>query len=174
MNSCEVPMLLVRKKYGIWCMCIDSKAINCIEIKYQFPILRHDNLFDMLIGTKIFSKIDLLSEYHQICNQLEDDWKTAFKTNDEHYEQLVMTFGLSNAPSTFMWLMNQLLRPFTRKFIIEYFDDILICRKYESEHLNHLREVWEVLQENQLYINLKKFPFLTKIFIFLLFVHDTK
>jgi hypothetical protein len=153
------PVIFVKKKDQTLRMCVDYRPLNEVTIKNKYPLPRIDILFDQLTGARVFSKIDLRSGYHQIRIRPEDIQKTAFTTWYGLFEYLVMSFGLTNAPSYFTYLMNSVFMPELDKFVVVFIDDILIYSKNEEEHAQHLRTVLTRLREHQFYAKFSKCAF---------------
>ena len=150
------PVLFVNKKDGALRMCVDYRALNRFTIKNSYPLPRIDDIFDQLDGANYFTKIDLRSGYHQIRLDESSIPLTAFRTRYGHYEFLVLPFGLTNAPASFMTLMNDIFRDQLDKFVIVYLDDILVYSKSWKEHLSHIKTVLQVLHNKKLYGKLSK------------------
>jgi hypothetical protein len=153
------PALFLKKKDESLRMCVDYRPLNAVTIKNKYPLPRIDVLFDQLVGANVFSKIDLRSGYHQIKIRVSDIPKTAFSTRYGLYEFLVMSFGLTNAPAYFMYLMNSVIMPELDKFVVVFIDDILVYSKNEAEHTKHLHTVLQRLRDHQLYAKLSKCDF---------------
>ena len=122
-------MLFVKKKDGTMRLCIDYRQLNQVTVNNKYALPQVDDLFDQLQSAKVFSKIDLRLRYHQLRVVEPDVPKTAFRTRYDHYEFLVMPFGLINAPAAFMSLMNEIFNPYLDKFVIVFIDDILVYSK---------------------------------------------
>jgi hypothetical protein len=153
------PVLFQRKHDGSLRMCIDYRALNKITLKNKYPIPHIGDLFDQLGQARVFTKLDLRSGYHQVRIAEGDGPKTACVTRYGLFEFKVMTFGLTNAPVTFCTLMNKVLQPFLDKFVVVYLDDIVVYSQGLAEHLEHLRQVFQALLDNELYVKREKCRF---------------
>jgi hypothetical protein len=149
----------VPKTDGTKRMCVDYHSLNEVTIKNKYPLPRIDDLFDQLKGACVFSKINIRSGYHQLKIRASDIPKTPFITHYGLYEYMIMSFGLTNAPAYFMYLMNKVFMEYLDKFVVVFIDDILIFSKNEEEHNEQLRMVLQKLRENQLYAKLNKCEF---------------
>jgi hypothetical protein len=153
------PTIFVNRKDQTLRMCVDYRPLNEVTIKNKYPLPQIDILFDQLTGARVFSKIDLRSGYHHIRIRPEDIPKTAFTMRYGLFEYLVMSFGLTNAPAHFTYLMNSVFMPELDKFVVLFIDDILIYSKNEEEHAKHLRIMLTCLREHQLYAKFSKSAF---------------
>jgi hypothetical protein len=153
------PMLFMEKKDGTQRMCVDYRSLNKVTIKNKYPLPRMEDLFDQMKGASVFLKIDLRSGYHQLKIWESDILKTAFHTRYGLYEYTVMSFGLTNAPAYFMYLIKKVFMEYLDKFVVVFIDDILIFSKMEEKHEKHLRMVLEKLRSNQLYAKFSKCEF---------------
>ena len=160
------PVLFVQKKDGSSRMRVDYRALNKLTIKNRYPLPRIDDLLDRLNGAQYFSSLDLMSGYHQIRITEEDVTKTAFRTPLGSYMFRVLPFGLTNAPSTFMKVMDDIFSDM-RQFVVVYLDDRLIFSRTETEHMKHLDMVLSRLRFEKLYAKKSKCSFCRDELLFL-------
>ena len=133
-----------------------------MTIKNKYPLPRINDLFDQVGGAKIFSKLDLRSSYHQFRIKDEDIKKISFRTRYRHYDFVVIHFGLTNAPATFMCLMNNIFSQYLDKFVVVFIDDILVYSKIEEEHDEHLQIVLQTLRKHKIYRKFRQMWLLSK------------
>nr|GEX41336.1 putative reverse transcriptase domain-containing protein [Tanacetum cinerariifolium] len=173
-SSWGAPVLFVKKKDGSFRMCIDYRELNKLTVKNHYPLLRINDLFDQLQCLSVYSKVDLRTGYHQLPIREEDIPITALGTRYGHYEFRVMSFGLTNAPTVFMDLMNRVCKPYLDKFVIVFIDDIVIYSKNKEEHREHLKTILELLKREQLYAKFSKCDFWLESLQFLGHVIDSE
>ncbi|WMV13582.1 hypothetical protein MTR67_006967 [Solanum verrucosum] len=153
------PVLFVRKKDGSLRMCIDYRQLNNLTMKNRYPLPRIDDLFNQLQGASYFSKIELCSGYQQLKVRGFDIPKMAFRTRYGHCEILVMSFGLTDAPAAFMYIMNRVFRQYLEMFVIVFIDDIMIYSRSENKHVDHLRVVLQVIKDRHLFAKFSECEF---------------
>jgi hypothetical protein len=145
--------------WGALVLCVDYRSLNDVTIKNKYPLPRIEDLFDQMRGARVFSKIYLRSEYHQMKIRPSGIPKTTFSTRYGLYEFTIMSLGLANAPAYFMNLMNKVFMEYLDRFVVVFIDDILIYSKNDSDHEEHLRLVLQKLRDNQLYAKFSKCEF---------------
>jgi hypothetical protein len=160
-------VIFVPEKDGTQWLCVDYHALNEVTVKNKYPLPRIDDMFDQLRGACVFSKIDLRSGYHQLKIRECDILKTAFVLRYGLYDYMVMSFGLTNAPAYFMYLMNKVFMEYLDKFVVVFIDDILVYSRSEEEHEEHLCLALKKLREHRLYAKLSKCEFWMKQVAFL-------
>ncbi|KAK8584246.1 hypothetical protein V6N12_068492 [Hibiscus sabdariffa] len=161
-STIEKRVLFHKKHDGSLRMCIDYQALKKLTIKNKYPIPLIADLFDQLGGARWFTKLNLRSRYYQVRIAAGNKPKIACVTRYGSYELLSMPFGVTNSLATFYTLMNKVLQPFLDQFIVVYLDDIVIYSKTLVEHVEHLRQVFEVLRQNKLYVKKEKCLFSQK------------
>jgi len=152
-------VLLVQKKDGSWKFCVDYRKLNSITVKNRFPMPVVEEILEELAGAKYFTKLDMRSRYHQVRMTVQDEHKTAFKTHHGHFQFRVMPFGLTNTPATFQCLMNDILGPLLRQFVLVFLDDILIYSPTLELHLTHLKLIQQKLRDHQIFLKSSKCSF---------------
>lgn len=153
------PVILARKKTGVWRLCVDYRRLNALTVKNKYPLPVIDELLDELQGAMWFTSLDLSSGYHQIQMDPLDIPKTAFQTHNGHYEYRVMPYGVTGGPATFQLTMNSILAPLLRKCVVVFIDDILVYSTNWRDHLEHIRAVFNILDKHQFKVNLSKCSF---------------
>ena len=153
------PCLFATKKDKSLRLVVDYRGLNSLTVKNKYPLPLPDELFDQLVGANIFTKLDLTSGFYQIPFAKPDVAKTAFRTRYGHFQYRVLPMGLTNAPATFMHVMNKTFHDYLDRFVLVYLDDIVIYSKTPQEHATHVRLVLERLREAQLYVKVSKCAF---------------
>ena len=149
-------VIFAKKKDGSLRFCVDYRGLNDLTVRNSYPLPHMDDLFDRLVGARVFSKIDLISGFFQIPLAEEDRAKTAFRTRYGHFEWTVLPMGLTNAPATFQHLMNHSFREFLDRCVLVFLDDIVVYSQSLEQHVADVRAVLQRLKDIGLYAKKSK------------------
>ncbi len=169
-SSAGASVLFTSKKDSSLWLCVNYCELNNITVKNCHSLLLISETLNWLSGAKIFIKLNLKNAYHCIHICVNNEWKTAFHTRYGHFEYLIMSFELANAPATFQAYINQALTEHMNFICVVYLNDILIYSQSEEEHKHHVCEILEQLQHYKLFVNLRKCVFSTDTVEFLKFI----
>jgi hypothetical protein len=153
------PILFVPKPGGEQRLCVDYRKLNAVTIKNRYPLPLMSELQDQIGQAEIFTKLDLDEAYHQVRMKEGEEWKTAFRTKEGHFEYTVMPFGLTNAPASFQTLINEALAECLGRFAAAYLDDIIIYSKNKDTHPEDVKKVLKALRKWNLKVKLAKCAF---------------
>jgi len=153
-------VFFIKKKDGSLWLVQDYQALNSMTVKNKYSLLLISELVSQLREAKYFTKLDVRWGFNNVCIKPRDEWKTAFWTNQDLFEPLVMFFGMTNSPATFQTMINDIFQDLIAEGImVVYLDDILIFTRMEEEHAKAIRQVLQVLQENKLFLHPEKYEF---------------
>lgn len=155
------PEVMVRKKDGSWRLCVDHRRLNQHTVKDRFPIPLIEDLMHELGTATLFSKLDLRVGFNKLRIEEGEEFTPAFKIHGGHFEYLVMPFGLTNAPASFQSFMNHIFQPYLRRFVIVFFDDILICSPNLEARVGHLTQVFNTVRAHNIFLKKEKCHFAT-------------
>ena len=154
------PMFFIKKKDGSLCLVQDYHALNAVTVKNKYPLPLISELVSQLRGAQYFTKLDVRWGFNNICIKPRDEWKAAFRTNHGLFEPLIMFFGMTNSPTTFQTMMNDVFRTIIAEgIVVVYLDNILIFTKTEEKHERVVQRVLEILTEHKLFLYPEKCEF---------------
>jgi len=159
-SSIAASVFFIKKKDGSLCLVQDYRALNAVTVKNRYPLPLISELVSQLCGARYFTKLDVCWSFNNVRIKPGDEWKAAFCTNRGLFEPLIMFFRMTNSPTTFQTMMNDIFRTvIVERIVVVYLDDILIFTKTEEEHERAVQRVLEILTEHKLFLHLEKCEF---------------